>query len=81
MQVFAIAANPLVIIYPNLASDAALGQNVEMMFVVGIDSDGITNLIHATGSYTVELIFSFNSTVLNQATYESPFNKQFNTIY
>ena len=69
-----IAANPFVITHPDLPSDAALGQNFEMMFVVGIDSDGTKNFIQATGSSTVELMFSFNSTVLYQTAYESPFD-------
>ena len=66
-----IAANPFVTTHPDLPSNAALGQNLEMMFVVGINSDGTNNNFFPA---IVKLILRFNSTVLNETTYVPYFN-------
>ena len=69
--IFLLLADPFVISHPDLPIDAALGENLKMMFVVGTNSDGTTNLARqtATGTIAVELYFN-DSTLLYSKRFE-----------
>ena len=72
-------ANPFVIVHPDLPPDAALGQRFEMMFVVGLNSNGISNQIQISGTGTAEVTLFLNSTVVNteRSLTKLPFSLQY----
>ena len=55
-----ILANPFILVHPDLPPDAALGQRFER-FVVGLNSNGISNQIQI--SETAKVTLFLNSTV------------------